>query len=71
MGYGTEILFILVLGGLLFGPRQLTTILGHVARAKAQFEHAARNFKSQAEAELTGRKRNLQTDSFQDVGENW
>ena len=70
MGFGTEILFILGLGALLFGPRQLTTILGHVARAKAQFENAARNFKSQAEAEPTGRMRNQQTDSFQDVAEN-
>lgn len=70
MGFGTEILFIVALAALLFGPRQLTAILGHVARAKAQFENAARNFKSQAEAELSGRNCDEQTDSFQEVAGN-
>jgi Sec-independent protein translocase protein TatA len=46
--FGTEILFISVLGGLLFGPRQLTTILGHVAQAKAHFENATHKFKPQS-----------------------
>ena len=52
MGFGTEILFILVLGLLVLGPKQLHALLGHVARAKAQFENASRGFKSQLEAEL-------------------
>ena len=52
MGLGTEILFILMLGLLVLGPKQLHTLLGHVARAKAQFEEASRGFKSQLTAEL-------------------
>ena len=52
MGFGTEILFILMLGLLVLGPKHLHTLLGHVARAKAQLEEASRGFKSQIEAEL-------------------
>jgi Sec-independent protein translocase protein TatA len=47
MGFGTEILFVLMLGLVLFGPKRLHTILRHVARVKAQFEEASRGFKSQ------------------------
>jgi len=49
---GTEILFILVLGLLILGPKRLHTLIGHVARAKAQFEEARRGLKLQLEAEL-------------------
>ena len=52
MGLGSEILFILVIGLLVLGPKQLHTLLGHVARAKAQFEEASRSFKSQLAVEL-------------------
>jgi Sec-independent protein translocase protein TatA len=52
VGLGTEILFILVIGLLVLGPKQLHTLLGHVARAKAQFEEASRGFKSQLAVEL-------------------
>jgi Sec-independent protein translocase protein TatA len=52
VGLGTEILFILTLGLLLLGPKQLHTLLGHAARAKARFEEASRGFKSQLAAEL-------------------
>ena len=52
MGLGTEILFILMLGLLILGPKQMHTMLAHVARAKAQFEKASRGFKSQLAAEL-------------------
>jgi Sec-independent protein translocase protein TatA len=37
---------------LVLGPKQLHSLLGHVARAKAQFEEASRGFKSQLAAEL-------------------
>jgi hypothetical protein len=37
---------------LVLGPKQLHTLLGHVARAKAQFEEARRSLKSQFAAEL-------------------
>jgi Sec-independent protein translocase protein TatA len=49
---GTEILFIVMLGLLVLGPKQLHSLLGHVARAKAKFEEASRDFKSQLAAEL-------------------
>jgi Sec-independent protein translocase protein TatA len=52
VGFGTEILFILLVGLLLLGPKGLHTMLGHVARAKAQFEEASRGFKAQLVAEL-------------------
>jgi Sec-independent protein translocase protein TatA len=52
VGLGTEILFILILGLLVLGPKQLHTLLGHVVRAKAQFEEASRGFRSQLAAEL-------------------
>jgi len=50
VGFG--ILFVLMLGLLLLGPKQLHTLLGHVARAKAQFEQASRGFKAQLAEEL-------------------
>jgi Sec-independent protein translocase protein TatA len=49
---GTEILFILTLGLLVLGPKRMHAMIGHVARAKAQFEEASRGFKSQLAAEL-------------------
>jgi Sec-independent protein translocase protein TatA len=52
VGFGTEILFILLLGLLVLGPRQMHALLGQVARAKAQFEAASRGFKSQLAAEI-------------------
>jgi Sec-independent protein translocase protein TatA len=52
VGFGTEILFVLVLGLLVLGPKRLHATLTHLARAKAQFEEASRAFKSNLEAEL-------------------
>jgi len=52
VGIGAEILFVLMLGLLILGPRQLHALLGQVARAKAQFEQASRGLKSQLAAEL-------------------
>jgi Sec-independent protein translocase protein TatA len=52
VGLGTEILFVLMLGLLLLGPKQLHTLLGRVAWAKAQFEEASRSFKSQLASEF-------------------
>ena len=52
MGFGAEILFILLLGLLVLGPKRLHTVLANVARAKARFEEASRGFKSQLTAEL-------------------
>jgi Sec-independent protein translocase protein TatA len=52
VGLGTETLFMAMLGLLVLGPKQLHTLLGHVARAKAQLEEARRGFKAQLVAEL-------------------
>ena len=68
MGLGTEILFMLVLGLLLLGPKRLPTILGHVARAKAQFEGATRSFRSQLQAELEGQHPNVEADLSREAG---
>ena len=67
MGFGTEILFILMLGLLVLGPKQLHTLLGHVARAKAQFEEASRGFKSQIAAELDAAHQEAETDASHDL----
>jgi Sec-independent protein translocase protein TatA len=51
-GFSMEILFVLMLGLLLLGPKRLHTMLAHVARAKAELENATRGLKSQLAAEL-------------------
>jgi len=66
---GTEILFILMLGLLVLGPKQLHALLGHVARAKAQFEEASRSFKSQLAAELEAANQDGETDASRELGE--
>ena len=67
MGLATEILFILVLGLLILGPRRLHTLIGHVARAKAQFEEASRGLKSQLEAELDATNQERETDTSHEL----
>ena len=68
MGLGTEILFILMLGLLVLGPKHLHALLGHVARAKAQFEEVSRGFKSQLAAELDAVHQDGETDVSNVVG---
>jgi Sec-independent protein translocase protein TatA len=67
VGFGTEILFILILGLLVLGPKQLHTLLGHVARAKARFEEASRGFKSQLAAELDAAHQAGKTDTSHEL----
>ena len=67
MGWGTEILFMLMLGLLVLGPKQLHTLLGHVARAKAQFEEASRGLKSQLAAELAAANQDAETDASHEL----
>ena len=62
MGFGTEVLFILMLGILVLGPKRLHTMLGNIARAKARFEEASRGFQSQLAAELDAAPRDGRTD---------
>ena len=58
-----EILFMLMLGLLVLGPKRLHAMLAHVARAKAQFEEASRGFKSQLAAELDAVHQGKETDA--------
>ena len=67
MGFGTEILFIFMLGLLVLGPKQLHTLLGHVARAKARFEEASRGFKSQLAAEFDAAQQEGKTDTSHEL----
>ena len=67
MGFGTEILFLLVLGLLVLGPKQMHSLWGHVARAKAQFEEVSRSFKSQLTAELGATHQEPGTDDSQNL----
>jgi len=52
VGFGTEILFMLMLGLVVLGPKRLHAMLGHVAQAKAELEKATRGIRSQLGAEL-------------------
>ena len=52
MGFGTELLFIVALGLVVLGPKRLHIVLGHLARAKAEFEKASHSIKSQLTAEF-------------------
>ena len=62
MGFGADVLFLLLLGLLVLGPRQLHAMLGQVARAKAQIENATRGYRSQLSAELHGSPTKSNTD---------
>jgi Sec-independent protein translocase protein TatA len=62
VGFGMEILFVLMLGLLVLGPKQLQTMLVYVARAKAELENATRGLKSQLAAELDAAPRAAGTD---------
>lgn len=70
MGFGTEILFMLVLGALLLGPKQLHEMLGHVARARAQFEKIRRSLKPQLEEELDATRRSAANRCSAEVSRN-
>jgi hypothetical protein len=52
VGFGMEMLFVLMLGLLILGPKRLHTILVHVSRAKAELQNATRGLRSQLAAEL-------------------
>jgi Sec-independent protein translocase protein TatA len=62
VGLGTEILFIVVVGALLLGPKRLHVLMTDVARAKARFDAVSRNLRSQLEAELDALHADTSTD---------
>jgi Sec-independent protein translocase protein TatA len=63
MGFGSEMLFLLMLGFVALGPKQLRALLGHVARAKAQFEQASRGFESQLALKLDPADLEIESDA--------
>ncbi len=67
MGFGMEILFVLMLGLLILGPKRLHTMLAQVARAKAQFEEASRGYKSQLAAEFDAVHQEGKTDASDEL----
>ncbi len=52
MGFGSEFLFILMLALVVLGPKRMQSMLGHIARAKAELENATRGIKSQLAAQI-------------------
>jgi Sec-independent protein translocase protein TatA len=56
-----------MLGLLVLGPKQLHTLLGHVARAKAQFEEARRGLKAQLAVELDATHREGDADASHEL----
>ncbi len=52
MGFGMEMLFVLMLGLLILGPKRLHTILVHVSQVKAELQNAMRGLRSQLAVEL-------------------
>ncbi len=54
MGFGTELPLLLALGFVVLGPKRMQAMLGHVVRAKAEFDKASRGFKSRLAAETKG-----------------
>jgi Sec-independent protein translocase protein TatA len=52
VGFGTESLFLFVLGFLLLGPKKLPSIIGHIARAKSQLKNATGRLASELEDAL-------------------
>lgn len=54
MGFGTEIFFLLALGGLVLGPKRLQSMIGHATRARTRFEEITQAFKSELVEELDG-----------------
>jgi Sec-independent protein translocase protein TatA len=52
MGLDTELPLLLALGFVVFGPKRMQTMLGHVARAKTELHKASRGMKSQLAGEI-------------------
>lgn len=70
MGFGGEILFVLFLSLLMFGPKQMKSVLKYVVGAKAKLDEASRAFKSQLTAELETAHRDHKADLSQEMNED-
>jgi Sec-independent protein translocase protein TatA len=54
MGFGTEILLLVVVGFLVLGPKRMQEVVRTVASVKAKLEQTTREIKSQLASELEG-----------------
>jgi Sec-independent protein translocase protein TatA len=54
MGFGAERPLLFALGFVVLGPKRMHAMLGHVERAKAEFDKASRGIKSQLAATSRG-----------------
>jgi len=54
MGLGTELPLLLAFGFVVLGPKRMQTLLGHVARAKAELHKASLGINSQLPGEIKG-----------------
>jgi Sec-independent protein translocase protein TatA len=70
VGVGTEILFMITLGLVVLGPKRLHSMMGYVARAKAELKNATRSLKSQLGAELDGPLPDPKTGGAHEPGEH-
>lgn len=70
MGFGGEVLFMVALGLVLLGPKQLHVMLKHAARVRAEFQEASRNIKSQLTSELEGSNPEHENDSSNEMAED-
>jgi Sec-independent protein translocase protein TatA len=52
LGFGTEIVLFAGLGYVVLGPKQMYALLGRVAKAKADFDKATQELKSQLAGKL-------------------
>jgi Sec-independent protein translocase protein TatA len=52
MGFGAELTLFFALGFVVLGPKRMQKMLGHVARAKTEFDKASRSIKSRLATEL-------------------
>jgi Sec-independent protein translocase protein TatA len=66
VGFGAEILFVMLLGLVLLGPKRMHAMLGQVARVKAQFEEATLGLKSELSSELDADSDHTKTEGAHD-----
>ncbi|MCU1296966.1 MAG: hypothetical protein JWO91_1244 [Acidobacteriaceae bacterium] len=67
MGFGMELLFILMLALVVLGPKRLQAMLGPVARAKAELDAATCGIRSQFGADLDAMPREGKTDASHEL----
>lgn len=54
MGFGTELLLLVVVGFLLLGPKRMQEAFRLVAKAKSKLDETTRELKSQLASEIEG-----------------